>query len=267
MLKDITLGQYFPGDTSSTSSTRAQSCSRHPLHRGAVPRKVVIVLRVCSALLVAGRASRACPRALFKGLKPLLLIISSTALLNLFYTSGEELCSSGSSRSRARACQRGLPWCCASSARDGHVPAHLYDLSHRADGRSGEPARPLKKIKVPVHELAMMMCIALRFIPTLIEETDKIMSAQKARGADFETGNLIAARQGARADPRAAVHQRVPPRRRAGHGHGVPLLPRRRRPHEAEAAAATRRATILRSLGAAVLGRVIVLRSMDCKDV
>ena len=50
---------------------------------------------------------------------------------------------------------------------------------------------PLKKIKVPVHELSMMMCIALRFIPTLIEETDKIMSAQKARGADFETGNLL----------------------------------------------------------------------------
>ena len=50
---------------------------------------------------------------------------------------------------------------------------------------------PLKKIKVPVHELAMMMTIALRFIPTLIEETDKIMSAQKARGADMETGSLI----------------------------------------------------------------------------
>ena len=50
---------------------------------------------------------------------------------------------------------------------------------------------PLKVIKVPVHELSMMMCIALRFIPTLIEETDKIMSAQKARGADFETGNLM----------------------------------------------------------------------------
>ena len=50
---------------------------------------------------------------------------------------------------------------------------------------------PLKKLHVPVHELAMMMSIALRFIPTLIEETDKIMSAQKARGADFETGSLI----------------------------------------------------------------------------
>ena len=50
---------------------------------------------------------------------------------------------------------------------------------------------PLKKIHIPVHELAMMMSIALRFIPTLIEETDKIMSAQRARGADFDSGNLI----------------------------------------------------------------------------
>ena len=50
---------------------------------------------------------------------------------------------------------------------------------------------PLKRLRLPVHELAMMMSIALRFIPTLIEETDKIMSAQKARGADFETGSLI----------------------------------------------------------------------------
>jgi energy-coupling factor transport system permease protein len=50
---------------------------------------------------------------------------------------------------------------------------------------------PLKRIKLPVHDLSMMMCIALRFIPTLIEETDKIMSAQKARGADFENGNLL----------------------------------------------------------------------------
>ena len=50
---------------------------------------------------------------------------------------------------------------------------------------------PLKKLRLPVHELSMMMCIALRFIPTLIEETDKIMNAQKARGADFESGSII----------------------------------------------------------------------------
>ena len=87
---------------------------------------------------------------------------------------------------------------------------------------------PLKKIHVPVHELAMMMAIALRFIPTLIEETDKIMSAQKARGADFDSGNIFQ-----KAHSGAAVYQRLPPCRRAGHGHGVPLLPRRRGPHQA----------------------------------
>ena len=61
----------------------------------------------------------------------------------------------------------------------------------------------LKKIKVPVHELSMMMSIALRFIPTLIEETDKIMSAQKARGADFESGNILQRPDGAGCPPAA----------------------------------------------------------------
>ena len=85
---------------------------------------------------------------------------------------------------------------------------------------------PLKKIHVPVHELAMMMAIALRFIPTLIEETDKIMSAQKARGADFDSGNIFQ-------KAKALVPILVPPGGRAGHGDGVPLLPRRRGPHQA----------------------------------
>ena len=96
---------------------------------------------------------------------------------------------------------------------------------------------PLKVIKVPVHELSMMMCIALRFIPTLIEETDKIMSAQKARGADFESGKLMRAGKGADPHSGAAVHQCVPPCGRAGHGHGVPLLPGRRGANQDEAAA------------------------------
>ena len=65
-------------------------------------------------------------------------------------------------------------------------------LAHRADRRLGDACcPPLKKIHLPVHELAMMMSIALRFIPTLIEETEKIIAAQKARGADFESGNII----------------------------------------------------------------------------
>ena len=85
---------------------------------------------------------------------------------------------------------------------------------------------PLKKVHVPVHELSMMMSIALRFIPTLIEETDKIMSAQRARGADFESGSLM---RRASPDPPAGppVYLRLPPGRRAGCGYGVPLLSRR----------------------------------------
>ena len=82
------------------------------------------------------------------------------------------------------------------------------------------------------------MSIALRFIPTLIEETDKIMSAQKARGADFESGNLLQRAKALIPHSRAAVHQRLPPRRRAGDGDGVPLLPRRRGPHDARTSCA-----------------------------
>ena len=71
---------------------------------------------------------------------------------------------------------------------------------------------PLKKLHAPVHELSMMMSIALRFIPTLIEETEKIISAQKARGADFDSGNPDSACQGYDPDSRAAVHLGIPPR-------------------------------------------------------
>ena len=96
--------------------------------------------------------------------------------------------------------------------------------------------RPLAKIHFPVHELAMMMTIALRFIPTLIEETEKIMNAQKARGAMIDNGDFHPAHQGAGAGADPAVHLGLPPGGRAGHGHGVPLLPRRRGPHPVKAA-------------------------------
>ena len=86
--------------------------------------------------------------------------------------------------------------------------------------------KPLGRLHFPVHELAMMMSIALRFIPTLIEETDKIMNAQKARGAMLDSGTMTERiKRWYRCSSRCS--SRVPPRRRAGHGHGVPLLPRR----------------------------------------
>ena len=183
--------------------------------------KWVVSYAVMLAFLVTAVAlSRIRPRALFKGLKPLLFIIIFTAIINVFYTKGDVL----------------VQFWIFKITREGLVNAGFlvlrivmlvtgtflltYTTSPIAltDGLESLLS-PLKAIHFPVHELALMMSIALRFIPTLIEETDKIISAQKARGADFETGNL-----------------RIPARRRAGHGHGVPLLPRRLRPHEAEAA-------------------------------
>ena len=129
---------------------------------------------------------------LLRGLKPLLIIILFTALLNLFFTDGEVL----------------VHWWIFRITREGLTNAFFlvlrimllvmgtflltYTTSPIAltDGLESLLS-PLKLLHFPVHELAMMMSIALRFIPTLIEETDKIISAQKARGADFETGNIF----------------------------------------------------------------------------
>ena len=194
MLKDITLGQYFPGDT--------------VVHRLDPRTKLLMVilyivaLFLCKGFVSYGVAlaflitavvlSKIRPKALFKGLKPLLIIIIFTAALNLFYTDGTVL----------------VKFWIFKITREGIYNAFFlvlrimllvmgtflltYTTSPIAltDGLEALLS-PLKKLHFPVHELAMMMSIALRFIPTLIEETDKIISAQKARGADFETGNIF----------------------------------------------------------------------------
>ncbi len=91
----------------------------------------------------------------------------------------------------------------------GHLFADVHHLPFVLTDGLEILLGPLKKLRlhIPVHALAMMMSIALRFIPTLIEETDKIMSAQKASGADFETGNMVPACQGADSHFGAAVHR------------------------------------------------------------
>ena len=130
---------------------------------------------------------------IFKSLKPLLLIIILTAVLNLFYSSGEPIVKFWI----FKITKEGIFNAVFMALRIMLLVAGTFMLTYTTspialtDGLESLLS-PLKKIKLPVHELAMMMCIALRFIPTLIEETDKIMSAQKARGADFESGNLIA---------------------------------------------------------------------------
>lgn len=194
MLKDITLGQYFPGNS--------------VVHRLDPRTKLVLLVFYIVALFVAGgwiaygvcflflalaiSVSHIPLKAIFRGMKPLVFILIFTGVLNVFFTPGTEIWSWGFLR---------ITW--EGLAQAGKMVSRIlmlisatflltYTTSPIAltDGLESLLG-PLKVIKVPVHELSMMMCIALRFIPTLIEETDKIMSAQKARGADFETGNLI----------------------------------------------------------------------------
>lgn len=194
MLKDITLGQYFPGDTF--------------IHRLDPRVKLLSVLLYIIALfsakyfltysimiLVLGvsiAVSKVGLKTILKGVKPIFVVVIVTGVLNLFYTPGEPL----------------VKFWIFTITKEGIFSAFFmitriimliigtFLLTYTTSPISLTDGlelllNPLKKIKVPVHELSMMMSIALRFIPTLIEETDKIMSAQKARGADFETGSLF----------------------------------------------------------------------------
>ena len=194
MLKDITLGQYFPG--------------KSVIHR-LDPRTKLIILVVyivalflavswasyglMAAFLIVCIAVSGIPAKSFvRGMKPLLFILIFTAILNIFFTPGETVLLSFLGITITL---EGLLRAFFMLIRILMLIAGTFLLTYTTspisltDGLEGLLS-PLKKIKVPVHELSMMMCIALRFIPTLIEETDKIMAAQKARGADFESGKL-----------------------------------------------------------------------------
>lgn len=196
MLKDITLGQYFPGTTFVHRLDPRTKLILTVVYIAAlfVAKWYVSYALVLVFLLTAAWVSRIRLTTMLKGVKPLLIIIILTGLLNVFYTKGEG--------------EPLVDWWIFHIYREGLETAFFmilrivmliagtflltYTTSPIAltDGLE-RLLSPLKKLKVPVHELSMMMCIALRFIPTLIEETDKIISAQKARGADFESGNII----------------------------------------------------------------------------
>ncbi len=194
MLKDITIGQYFPG--------------RSVVHRLDPRFKIIITgifigmlfsadgflgLAVGSVfLLVSFLLSKIPFKLMMKSIKPIIPIIIFTSILNLFFLDGVpifklwfiEVTREGL-RTSAFMIIRIIALIMGSSLLTYTTsPIALTDAIERL-------LSPLKKLKLPVHELAMMMTIALRFIPTLIEETDKIMSAQKARGADMESGTLI----------------------------------------------------------------------------
>ena len=148
---------------------------------------------VMAALLITGiKVSGVAPKALVRGLKPVLFIIAFTAILNLFYTPGREIWHWWVLKITWEGIERAFFMMLRITMLIMGTFLLTYTTSpiRLTDGLESLLG-PLKKLHVPVHELSMMMSIALRFIPTLIEETDKIMSAQKARGADFESGSLL----------------------------------------------------------------------------
>ncbi|MFV0528501.1 MAG: energy-coupling factor transporter transmembrane component T family protein [Lachnospiraceae bacterium] len=194
MIRDITLGQYYPTDSI--------------LHRldprvkfiGTMIYLVSIFLfhtylgyAVAGIFLIAVLAlSKVPPKFVFKGLKPIVVILIITMAFNIFLTPGTILFQYGIFRITVeglllagRMGIRLLFLVTGSSLMTlTTTPKQLTDAIEKI-------MKPLEKIKIPVHEISMMMSIALRFIPILLEETDKIMKAQTARGADFKGGNIL----------------------------------------------------------------------------
>ncbi|MBQ9251228.1 MAG: energy-coupling factor transporter transmembrane protein EcfT [Clostridia bacterium] len=195
MLTNITMGQYYPVDS--------------PIHRLDPRVKLVLTIAFIVAVflvhtllgyaLILGfvylvsRLAKIPFKMLIKGIKPLRMILILTFLLNLFFTAGETvLVEFWIIRITREALRQAVFYSLrliflvigTSVLTLTTSPVALSDAIELLLG-------PLKKIHFPAHELAMMMTIALRFIPTLLDETDKIMKAQMARGADFESGNLI----------------------------------------------------------------------------
>ena len=194
MLKDITIGQYFPG--------------KSVLHRLDPRMKILLTVGYIVMLFTVSNPLGLCvgilflifayaisgipPRMITKSLKPVIPIIIFTTVLNMFFVKGDPL----------------FDWWIFHISRQGLLTAVVMTIRiicliagtslltyttspiTLTDGLE-RLMKPLKKVHFPVHELSMMMTIALRFIPTLIEETDKIMIAQKARGADLESGGIM----------------------------------------------------------------------------
>lgn len=194
MIRDITLGQYYPAES--------------PLHRMDARVKILLtfayivmlflVKGIPTMLLVAFlvflliKMSKVPFKFIFRGLKAIFFIITLTVVLNMFMLPGRTLVEFGI----FKITYEGLYMAIFVGIRLVLLMfgSSLLTLTTKplnlTDGIESI-LKPLEKIGVPAHELAMMMSIALRFIPTLLEETDKIMKAQMARGADFESGNIF----------------------------------------------------------------------------
>ncbi len=195
MLRDITIGQHFPGNS--------------PVHRFDPRMKIIMTMVYIVTLFVAENPvgltlslgflallyalSNIPFKMITKSLKPILPIIIFTAVLNLFFMVGEgdPLVAIGFVKIYAEGIRYALLMAVRVVALIAGTSLLTYTTSPIVLTDAIEQLlKPFAKVNLPVHELAMMMTIALRFIPTLIEETDKIMSAQKARGAMIDTGKL-----------------------------------------------------------------------------
>ena len=195
MLKDITLGQYFPG--------------KSPIHMLDPRTKLIMLVVYIVALFIAAnwvsyglmllfliavvKISTIPVKSIVKGMKPLVMILVFTGVLNLFFTTeGTTLIRLGFIHITVEGLSQAVHYSLrlmflvvgTSLLTLTTSPISLTDGLERL-------LAPLKAIKLPVHEFSMMMSIALRFIPTIMEEAEKIMAAQKARGAGFTEGNLI----------------------------------------------------------------------------
>ena len=194
MLKDITLGQYFPGESVIHKLDPRFKILFTIFYivtvflAKSVEAYVVVAVFIFTVIFVSGIPVK----HVFRGLKSLMFLIAFTSFFNLFMTEGERLFSVGP----LVATKEGLQLMLLMIARIFFLIIGTTVLTFTTSPISLTDGiehllKPFRRIGVPAHELAMMMTIALRFIPTLLEETDKIMSAQKARGANFDDGNLF----------------------------------------------------------------------------
>ena len=195
MLKDITLGQYYPVKSFVHDLDPRVKIVLTIAFIVAVfiGKSLWCALPVALFILGAAKAANLPVKLLLKGIKPLRVILIFTFVLNLFFTAGETVLVEWW---KIKITREGLVMACRFSIRLVFLVtgASLLTLTTQPVALTDGMERlmsPLKRIGFPAHELAMMMSIALRFIPTLLEEADKIMKAQMARGADFESGNLL----------------------------------------------------------------------------
>ena len=194
MIRDITIGQYYPAQSPIHKLDPRVKLFATLIYIIALfsYKGIAGVLFIVAALAAVIKISKVPFKFMVKGLKAIMILMLITAVFNLFLTPGEALVSVW----RFTITKEGVTSAVLMAIRLTYLilgtsimtltttPNQLTDGLEKA-------LMPLSKIGVPVHAIAMMMSIALRFIPILIEETDKIMKAQMARGADFESGNLL----------------------------------------------------------------------------